>query len=1288
VIKSNALSPIFKASPFIGLILLPDYPRFTIAAATDAYLKAFKVTESEILEIGFFENLDQSGRSGGTESLSSLHQVFLEAMENGISGKLEGFYLKLKNEDGSSNEITYVDVEVIPVLSKSDSLESIIVSFKEIEKKTFTTNPGSENNQSYQSILENSSNAFFLTKPDGTILDANKTACDLFGYSLEELRQVGREGIIDHNDAFVLKKIRERDETGRVTAELVGKKKSGERFPIECSSVIFSDVNGEKKTSTSINDITLRKQVEQDLRISEKKYKTLFEDNPLPMLIWDFETRNIIDCNEEAILKYGYTREEFLQLSIREIRPKEDFDLIDSAIANESVYGQIHKRVWRHLKKNGELMLMEVTGHLMDYNGRRVSLVLLNDVTERKNEEQQKVVLAEISRLFNQSLSFSETLNKVIQCIASTGDYCMAEAWLIGSDKKSMNLLAQHVTGDGLVLLGAQDYTRNVELGKGLSAIVGQTKTTQEWDFEEGKDYFISTNGALIERIKKVIGIPLLYNETIVGSLLLGSNTVEKRQQDFIFQSHDFRTQLGAEIKRKYLEQELNQVFDNSNDIICIADFNGYFKKINPVASEILGYSEEELLSRPFTDFVHPDDLKLTEVEAASHLKGESAYYFENRYISKSGKIIWFAWSSSSSPEERLIFAVAKDITEKKKLEVLLNKSNRLSGVGSWEIDVLNGTVFWSDITKEIREVDLDFVPDLSMGISYFKEGDSRNTISNLVSECIEKGTPWDEELQILTHKGNLKWIRTIGEAEMINGKCIRVFGSFQDIDEKKKALIKLAESENKFRTILEAEPECIKLLGPDGKLVMMNPAGLAMIEADNEAQVIGKSVLEIILPEHRAAFSNLTKNVFKGEPGKLAFEIKGLKGTRRWLETHAVPMNNEQGDIISLLGVTRDITLNKMAEESLRLSNERFEKVTEATNDAIRDWDIVNKTYYRSKGIERFFGKSAVGLFPETDMWTRDHFHPGDRDRIKHSFQVAIKDPSCTRWESEYRVINELGEMRYVIDRAVITRNSVGKAVRAVGVMTDITYRKEYEESLKQLNETLALNAKELAISNKELEQFAFVASHDLQEPLRMVTSFLNQLEKKYGETIDEKGKQYIYFAVDGAKRMRQIILDLLEFSRVGRLENDAELVNSNEMMSEIISLYSLQIEESNASIELGELPIIKTHKLPLFQVFHNLIGNALKYRHPGNPPLISINCTEMPGYWKFSIQDNGIGIDEQYFEKIFIIFQRLHNKNEYSGTGIGLAIVKKIINSLDGKIWVESRQGAGAIFYFTLPK
>lgn len=1418
MIKKEIYSSVFKASPFLGLVLHCTNQKFNISAVTDAYLKVFKQKESEILGTDFLESLVFSDPASQEGDMQRLHRFFLATLEGGLPRKLEGFYLKFRDKEGLPQHGCYVDVEAIPVLNESDLRESILVYFKETEKRSFATNPDSQNSQYYKQIIENSLNAFFLTKPDGTILEANAAACDMFGYTLDELRLVGRQGIIDHSEAYTHEKIKERNETGKVKAELVGIKKSGEKFPIEVSSLIFLDENGETRSSVTINDISLRKRTEEELLKSEKKYKTLFEDNPLPMLIWDFETRNIIDCNKEAILKYGYTREEFLQLNIREIRPKEDYDLIDSVTASESEYGQIHKRVWRHLKKSGELMLMEITGHLMNYNGRMVSVVLLNDVTDRKNEEEQKLVLAEISRLFNQTISFSETLNQVLQSVMTTGNYCMAEFWLMGSDKKDMNRLVKHVAGDKTELLSAQDEIRYSGQVKGLSALVGQTQTIQEWNLEEDNYYFIPSNGAIHARVKKVIGIPLFCNEAVVGSLLLACENAEKMPHDFIFQSHDFGSQLGEEIKRKQLEQELNQVFENSNDIICIADFNGYFKKINPAASKILGYTEEELLSRPYIEFVHPEDLQLTVAKAESHNSISAAHYFENRYIHKSGKIIWFAWSSNSSLEEQLIFAVGKDITEKKNLEVLLGKSNRLAVVGSWEVDVIEGTVYWSDITKEIWEVDPDFVPELSVGINYFKEGSNQETISNLVTACIENGTPWDEELQILTHKGNLKWIRTIGEAEIIYGKCVRVFGSFQDIDEKKKALIKLEESENRFRTILEAEPEFIMLLGPDGKLIMINPAGLAMVEAKSEAQLIGRFLSEIILPEHRDAFLELTTNVFKGESRQLIFEIKGLRGTRRWLETHAVPMKNEQGNIISLLGVTRDITasktaldeirdseekrrlimngaldaiicidtnetitfwnpqaefifgwkeadamgqqlselivpkplrgyhneginrylkigegkaLNKLleltairqsgeefpieltvipvkqegaevffcafirdiserkiAEENLRQSNERFEKVTLATNDAIWDWDIVNKTYYRSKGIEQLFGKSAAGLFPERDMWSRNYYHLGDRDKIKHSFHEAITDPSCTRWESEYRVINEIGELHYVIDRAVIIRNNAGEAMRAVGVMTDITYRKEYEDSLMQLNETLIQNAKELALSNKELEQFAYVASHDLQEPLRMVTSFLNQLEKKYSDTIDDMGKQYIHFAVDGAKRMRQIILDLLEFSRVGRIEDLAEQVNTKEMVEDVISLYSMQIEESNASIALDELPNLKTHKATLFQVFQNLIGNALKYRHPERAPIIQVSCTEIPGYWKFSIKDNGIGIDEQYFEKIFIIFQRLHNKNEYFGTGIGLSVVKKIVNNMEGEIWLESKVGEGTVFHFTLPK
>ncbi len=224
--------------------------------------------------------------------------------------------------------------------------------------------------------------------------------------------------------------------------------------------------------------------------------------------------------------------------------------------------------------------------------------------------------------------------------------------------------------------------------------------------------------------------------------------------------------------------------------------------------------------------------------------------------------------------------------------------------------------------------------------------------------------------------------------------------------------------------------------------------------------------------------------------------------------------------------------------------------------------------------------------------------------------------------------------------------------------------------------------------MSNAELEQFAFVASHDLQEPLRMVTSFMTQLEKKYGSIIDDKGRQYINFAVDGAKRMRQIILDLLDFSRVGNTEDDMEEVNFNKLLTEVLALYRRQIEELKADITVENLPKLQTFKAPFRQVFQNLVGNSLKYHKAGRRPIIHISCEETKTHFQFSVKDNGIGIAPEYFDKIFIIFQRLHNKDEYSGTGMGLAITKKIIETLGGKIWVESEEGKGSTFYFTLPK
>jgi light-regulated signal transduction histidine kinase (bacteriophytochrome) len=219
-------------------------------------------------------------------------------------------------------------------------------------------------------------------------------------------------------------------------------------------------------------------------------------------------------------------------------------------------------------------------------------------------------------------------------------------------------------------------------------------------------------------------------------------------------------------------------------------------------------------------------------------------------------------------------------------------------------------------------------------------------------------------------------------------------------------------------------------------------------------------------------------------------------------------------------------------------------------------------------------------------------------------------------------------------------------------------------------------------------LEQFAFVASHDLQEPLRMISSFLTLLEKKYQDVIDDNGKMYIGFAVDGAKRMRQIILDLLKYSRAGRTEEEKEELDLSELIDEIKLLLGKTIEEKQAVFIIDQLPTIHAYKASMLQVFQNLINNALKYTNNDIPVQIHIEVKALEHHWQFAVIDNGIGIEKEYFDKIFIIFKRLHTKEEYPGTGMGLAIIKKIIEMHGGKIWVESEKGKGSTFYFTIKK
>ena len=244
----------------------------------------------------------------------------------------------------------------------------------------------------------------------------------------------------------------------------------------------------------------------------------------------------------------------------------------------------------------------------------------------------------------------------------------------------------------------------------------------------------------------------------------------------------------------------------------------------------------------------------------------------------------------------------------------------------------------------------------------------------------------------------------------------------------------------------------------------------------------------------------------------------------------------------------------------------------------------------------------------------------------------------------------------------------------------------KKKTQDLENLNHQLELRAKELSEVNKELEHFAYVISHDLQEPLRMITGFLTKIEKKYNDVLDDKGKQYIFFAVDGAKRMKKIILDILEFSKAGKYTEEKELIDLNEVVEEIKGFYTNSYP--NGLLTYEKLPVIRSYKSPVFQVFQNLIGNAFKYSKPNEIPFIRVKVIEITNdNVTIAITDNGIGIEQEYLDKIFVIFQRLENDIHIKGTGIGLAIVKKIVERLGGTIWVKSVKNVGSTFYFTLP-
>jgi len=386
--------------------------------------------------------------------------------------------------------------------------------------------------------------------------------------------------------------------------------------------------------------------------------------------------------------------------------------------------------------------------------------------------------------------------------------------------------------------------------------------------------------------------------------------------------------------------------------------------------------------------------------------------------------------------------------------------------------------------------------------------------------------------------------------------------------------------------------------------------------------------------------------------------------------------MHDSDGNPTGFVAIAQDFTERKRAEEALKESEKRFGDIALSSADWIWEVDANGKYVFTSGRVKQILGYSPGELIGKTPF---ELMPEEEAKNIGQIFgQIVAKKEMIVDLENWNLTKN--GELVCLLTSGVPILDNTGSLIGYRGVDKDITERKQAGEALQR---TMA----ELERSNAELEQFAYIISHDLQEPLRMVASYTQLLEKRYKDKLDADAEEFIAYAVDGAKRMQNLILGLLSYSRVGTRGKPFEPTECETVFKQALDNLKVTIDESGAGVTHDPLPRVMADETQLVQLFQNLLGNAIKFRGE-EQPRIHVSAKQDSNECLFSVSDNGIGINPGYFDRIFVIFQRLHGREEYPGTGIGLSVCKRIVERHSGRIWVESQPGEGSTFYFTIPR
>ncbi|ELY77605.1 PAS domain S-box protein [Natrinema gari] len=492
----------------------------------------------------------------------------------------------------------------------------------------------------------------------------------------------------------------------------------------------------------------------------------------------------------------------------------------------------------------------------------------------------------------------------------------------------------------------------------------------------------------------------------------------------------------------------------------------------------------------------------------------------------------------------------------------------------------------------------------------------------------------------------------------------------FRDVTERRERERELERTERRFEAIFEDPNIFVGLLEPDGTVIDINGTAMGYVDAALE-DVIGDHFCETPWWDEsgRAVVREWTDRAAAGEYVNFEIDLARPTGVGYTLDGVFRPVTNEAGDVVSIVVSARDITARKKRERELEESEQRYRTLAEHFPNGVVtlfDHDL-EYTLVAGQGFDKIPVDPA-----EAEGEHFDDVWPTEANRsLKPALQAAL--------EGEERSVElEYAGREWIVYTVPIT-DSRGDVFAGVTMAHDITERKQYQ---RQLEETI----ERLEASNKRLEQFAYAASHDLQEPLRMISSYLQLIESRYAADLDADGEEFIDYAVDGAERMRDMIEGLLAYSRVETQGTPLEPVDLESILESVLADLQLRIEETNADIEIADLPRVEGDARQLRQVFQNLLSNAIEYTD-GEPPRIAVDADRRGSEWLISVRDEGIGIAPGDQDRVFEVFQRLHSRENYSGTGIGLALSQRIIERHGGEIRVDSEPGVGSTFSLTLP-